>query len=76
MGVRHDEVLISVMDNVDRRDLKSQLDAFQLSLWFMEQTRSFVILQMRDETYERYKDKPPLDAFWTGIDFIYLHRAS
>ena len=69
MGVRHNEVLITVMDNVDRRDLQSQLNAFQLALWFMEQTRSFVILQMRDETYERYKDKPPLDTFRTGIAF-------
>jgi hypothetical protein len=69
MGVRHNEVLIVVMDNVDRRDLQSQLNAFQMTLWFMEQTRSFVILQMRDETYERYKDKPPLDTFRTGIAF-------
>jgi hypothetical protein len=69
MGVRHDEVLIVVMDNVDRRDLQSQLNAFQLALWFMQQTRSFIILQMRDETYERYKDKPPLDTFKTGIAF-------
>lgn len=69
MGVRNNEILIAVMDNVDRRDLKSQLDAFQLALWFMEQTRSFVILQMRDETYERFKDRPPLDTFRTGIAF-------
>jgi hypothetical protein len=69
MGVRHEEVLIVVMDNVDRLDLKSQLAAFQLALWFMGQTRSFVILQMRDETYERFKNQPPLDTFRTGIAF-------
>jgi len=63
------EVLIVVMDNVDRLDLKGQLDAFHLALWFMEQTRSFVILQMRDETYERFKNRPPLDAFRSGIAF-------
>src|SRR6266849_1283314 len=48
---------------------KNQLDAFQLALWFMHKTRAFVILQMRDETYERYKNQPPLDTFRTGITF-------
>lgn len=63
------EVLIVVMDNVDRLDLNSQLNAFQLSLWFMEQTKCFIILQMRDETYERFKNRPPLDTFRSGIAF-------
>ena len=61
--------LIVVMDNVDKMELQSQLDAFQLALWFMERTKAFVILQMRDETYERYKNKPPLDTFRAGITF-------
>jgi len=63
------EILIAVMDNVDRLDLEGQLHAFQLALWFMKLTRCFVILQMRDETYERYKNQPPLDTFRTGISF-------
>ena len=68
LGSRH-ELLIVVMDNVDRLDLKNQLDAFQITLWFMGLTRCFIILQMRDETYERYKNRPPLDTFRTGITF-------
>jgi hypothetical protein len=68
LGSRH-EALIAVMDSVDRLDLNNQLHAFQLALWFMRQTNCFVILQMRDETYERYKNKPPLDIFRTGITF-------
>jgi hypothetical protein len=63
------EVIVAVMDNVDRLDLKSQLDAFQLALWFLEKSRCFVILQMRDETYERFKNKKPLDTFRSGITF-------
>jgi hypothetical protein len=35
----------------------------------MAKTKAFVILQMRDETYERYKNKPPLDTFRSGIAF-------
>ncbi len=61
--------LIVVMDNVDKMELQNQLDAFQLALWFMERTKAFVILQMRDETYERYKNKQPLDTFRAGITF-------
>jgi hypothetical protein len=68
MGGRKD-ALVVVMDNVDRLDLSNQLAAFQLTLWFMHLTRAFVVLQMRDETYERYKDKPPLDTYRTGVIF-------
>jgi hypothetical protein len=68
MGGRQ-ESLVVVMDNVDRLDLKNQLAAFQLTLWFMRITRAFVIIQMRDETYERYKDSPPLDTYRSGVVF-------
>jgi hypothetical protein len=61
--------LVVVMDNVDKLDLQNQLDAFQLTLWFLERSKAFIILQMRDETYERYKNKPPLDTFRAGIAF-------
>ena len=67
------EVLVVVMDNVDKLDLKAQLDAFSLNLWFMERTACFVILQMRDDTYERFKNKKPLDAFRWGLRSIFLH---
>ena len=63
------EALVVVMDNVDRLNLENQLAAFQLTLWFLQLTHAFVILQMRDETYERYRDKPPLDTFRSGVVF-------
>jgi len=63
------EALVVVMDNVDRLNLDNQLAAFQLTLWFLQLTHAFTILQMRDETYERFKDKPPLDTFRTGVVF-------
>lgn len=69
IGGERRQTVIVVMDNVDKRDLEDQLDAFQLSLWFMKESRAFVVLQMRDETYERYKNQPPLDTFRTGIKF-------
>lgn len=63
------EVLVVVMDNVDRLDLAAQLTAFNVALSFMALTKCFVILQLRDETYERFKDRPPLDTYRSGITF-------
>ncbi len=67
-GIQRKLVAI-VMDNVDRRELRDQLDAFQLALWFLKESRAFVVLQLRDETYERFKNVPPLDTYRTGIGF-------
>ena len=63
------DALVVVMDNVDRLDLQSQLGAFTLSLWFLDQSRAFIILQMRDETYERFKGQKPLDTYKSGVVF-------
>jgi len=63
------EIVVVVMDNVDRLNLESQLAAFTLSLWFLDQSKAFVILQMRDETYERFKNTKPLDTFRSGVVF-------
>lgn len=61
--------IVVVFDNVDRRDATAQLAAFQTALWFMDQTRCLVILQMRDATFEAYKNEPPLDTYRTGQIF-------
>jgi hypothetical protein len=63
------EVVIAVFDNVDRRDVTNQLAAFQLALWFMDQMRCLVILQLRDTTFEAHKNDPPLDTYKTGQIF-------
>ena len=68
-GAERSEIVVVIMDNVDRLNLDNQLAAFQLSLWFLDQSKAFVILQMRDETYERFKDRPPLDTFRSGVVF-------
>lgn len=68
-GRERGDVLVIVMDNVDRLNLSSQLGAFSLSLWFLDQSRAFIILQMRDETYERFKNQKPLDTYKSGVVF-------
>jgi hypothetical protein len=40
-----------------------------LSLWFLDQSKVFIILQMRDETYERFKNQKPLDTYKSGVVF-------
>ena len=61
--------IVAVMDNTDRLSSEEQLDVFNLALWFMDQSRSFVVLNLRDETYERFKNVPPLDTYKSGISF-------
>jgi hypothetical protein len=68
MGAKR-EILVAVLDNVDKLELKSQLDAFQLAMWLLDISRSFVVIQMRDETFERFKNRPPLDTFRSNITF-------
>jgi len=58
-----------VFDNVDKRDRDQQLRVFQIAQWFKAETRTFVVLPLRDETYEQHKNHPPLDAFINAIHF-------
>jgi hypothetical protein len=67
-GDRGDNLIV-VFDNVDRRDTEDQLAAFNTALWFMDQTRCLVILQLRDSTFEAFKHQPPLDTYRTGQIF-------
>ena len=64
------EIIIAVFDNVDRRDAENQLSAFQMALWFMNLTRCLLILQMRDVTFEAFKNEKPLDTYRTGQIFF------
>lgn len=63
------KVCIAVFDNVDKLDKDEQLAVFQLALGFTADHRTLSILQLRDETFERYKDTKPLDTFKTGVSF-------
>lgn len=55
--------IIIAFDNVDRRESGQQLHIFQAAQWFRSETRAFTLLTLRDVTFERFKDEPPLDAF-------------
>lgn len=63
------KAVVAVMDNVDKLETSDQLDIFNLALWFMAESRAFVVLNLRDETYERFKHEKPLDTYRSGITF-------
>lgn len=63
------ENIVVVFDNIDRRESDDQLDAFNLARWFMAETRAFIMLQLRDVTFEQFKDQPPLDTYKSGTVF-------
>jgi GTPase SAR1 family protein len=62
--------VVVVFDNVDERDRELQLHVFKLAQWFRAETRAFVILPLRDETYEQYKSEPPLDTVINSMHFL------
>lgn len=56
------DVVVSVFDNVDRLGRDEQIRIFSIAQWFKSLTKSFCLLQLRDETYELYKNDKPLDT--------------
>lgn len=61
--------VVIVFDNVDRRTRDEQLMIFEAAQWFKDLTRSLVIVNLRDVTFEAHRDKPPLDAFVNAVNF-------
>jgi len=61
--------VVVVFDNVDRLSKDEQIKIFSVAQWFKSLARSFCILQLRDETYERYKNEKPLDTYRTAVRF-------
>jgi len=61
--------LVVVFDNVDKRSRDVQLAIFEAAQWFKELTRALVIVNLRDTTFEAYRDEPPLDAFINAVNF-------
>lgn len=63
------KLLVVVLDNCDKRTRDEQLTMFQVAQWVRMEFRSLVILPIRDVTYERYRQEPPLDTALKGLVF-------
>jgi GTPase SAR1 family protein len=61
--------IVIVFDNVDKRSRDQQLAIFEAAQWFKELTKSLVLINLRDSTFEAHRDEPPLDAFINAINF-------
>lgn len=60
---------IIVLDNCDKRNKDEQLLMFQVSQWLRTSYKCIVILPMRDNTYDLYRDEPPLDTVVKDLVF-------
>jgi len=61
--------IVVLFDNVDKRTREQQLKIFEAAQWFKDITRSLVLINLRDSTFEAHRDEPPLDAFINAINF-------
>ena len=58
----HNRLLIVVYDNCDKRDPGVQLGVFERALWIRAEIKCFVLIAMRDDTFDAYSKQPPLDT--------------
>jgi hypothetical protein len=63
------KLLVLVFDNCDKRLLGEQLLMFQAAQWVQREFRALVILPLREETYDNYLDRPPLDTALKDLVF-------
>lgn len=63
------KLLVIVIDNCDKRTLDQQLLMFEVAQWTQREFRALVILPLREETYDNYRDRPPLDTALKDLVF-------
>lgn len=68
-ATEREKLLIIVLDNCDKRLLAEQLLMFQAAEWIQKEFRALVILPLREETYDNYRDRPPLDTAMKDLVF-------
>lgn len=54
---------------MDKRSRDVQLAIFEAAQWIKDLTRSLIIVNLRDTTFEAHRDEPPLDAFINAVNF-------
>ncbi|WP_225709170.1 type I restriction endonuclease [Bradyrhizobium cenepequi] len=61
-GTERNKLVVLVLDNCDKRTLDEQLLMFEAAQWVQTEFRALVVLPLRDETYDNFREKPPLDT--------------
>lgn len=63
------KTLVIALDNCDKKEVKDQLLMFQVAQWLQSNFRCLVIIPLRDETYDNYRNQPPLDTALKDLVF-------
>ncbi|MGD0302286.1 MAG: RNA-binding protein [Bryobacteraceae bacterium] len=63
------KLLVIVLDNCDKRTRDEQLTMFQVAQWVRTEFRCLVILPLRDVTFDRHRNEPPLDTAIKALTF-------
>ena len=69
LGNEREKLVVIVLDNCDKRLLSEQLLMFEAARWVQKEFRALVVLPLRDETYDNFSDKPPLDTALKSLVF-------
>lgn len=69
LGTERNKLVVLVLDNCDKRTLGEQLLMFEAAQWVQTEFRALVVLPLRDETYDNFREKPPLDTALKDLVF-------
>lgn len=67
--VKHGKLLVTVLDNSDKRSREEQLLMFEVANWLKTKYYTMVMLPLRDVTYDLYRSHPPLDTVIKDLVF-------
>jgi energy-coupling factor transporter ATP-binding protein EcfA2 len=68
-GNERGQTIVVVFDNADKGPRDEQLLMFEVAQWLQQEFRVLVVLPIREETYDNYRDVPPLDTALKDLVF-------
>lgn len=68
-GGERGQTIVVVFDNADKGPREEQLLMFEVAQWLQQEFRVLVVLPIREETYDNYRDVPPLDTALKDLVF-------
>lgn len=69
LSSRESALIVIVLDNCDKREMKEQLLMFEAAQWLRTEFNALVFLPLREETYDNNLSVPPLDTALKDLAF-------
>ncbi|MFE3837575.1 S1 RNA-binding domain-containing protein [Pseudogemmobacter sonorensis] len=69
LSSRESALIVIVLDNCDKRELTEQLLMFEAAQWLRTEFDAMIFLPIREETYDKNHDRPPLDTALKDLAF-------